>query len=348
MIPAQSYAAFDSVSPLRPYPLERREPGPTDVAINIQYCGICHTDLHFVKNDLGLTRYPLVPGHEITGTVDRVGSEVTRFKLGDPVAVGCMVNSCRTCASCQQGEEQYCPRCILTYSWVDRDGSTTQGGYSTKVTVDEHFVLRMPEGLPMDAAAPLLCAGITTYSPLRTWGVGAGARLAVVGLGGLGHMTVKLGAAMGAEVTVISTSERKKDDALCMGAKRFLISRDKEAMEASAFGFDLIINTVSSAHEINDLLNLLAKDGTMVLLGVATEPIPVPSLPLLFGRRRLAGSLIGGIAQTQEMLDFCAERGITADVEVIRADQINEAYARLGRGDVRYRFVIDMASMAAA
>jgi uncharacterized zinc-type alcohol dehydrogenase-like protein len=295
-----------------------------------------------------MTKYPVVPGHEIAGVVERVGPEVTRFKAGDYVGVGCLVNSCRTCAYCTKGEEQFCPNFILTYSSVDRDGSITQGGYSTKIVVDEDFVLRMPSALPLDRAAPLLCAGITTYSPLRTWGARAGTRLAVIGLGGLGHMAVKIGAAMGAEVTVLSTSDRKKDDAQRLGAKHFLVSRKKDAMAAAANSFDLIINTISASHELNDHINLLAVDGTMVLLGIATEPMPVSSTPLIFGRRRIAGSLIGGLAQTQEMLDFCSEHGITSDVEVIPAAKINEAYARLARSDVRYRFVIDLATMGQA
>jgi alcohol dehydrogenase (NADP+) len=345
MIATQSYAAFDSTSPLRPYALHRREPGPKDVSIEIKYCGICHTDLHFVKNDLGMTKYPVVPGHEIAGIVERVGSAVTRFKAGDHVGVGCLVNSCRQCASCTKGEEQFCPNFILTYSSIDRDGSVTQGGYSTKITVDEDFVLRMPNALPLDRAAPLLCAGITTYSPLRTWGAGKGTKLAVIGLGGLGHMAVKLASAMGAEVTVISTSDRKKEDAQRLGAKKFLVSPNKEAMAAAAGSFNLIINTISAAHELNDHINLLAVDGTIVLLGIATEPMPISSVPIIFGRRRIAGSLIGGLAQTQEMLDFCAQHGITSDVEVIPAGKINEAFERLGRSDVRYRFVIDVGTM---
>ncbi len=340
-----SYAAFDSASPLRPYSLQRRDPGPTDVAIEIKYCGICHSDLHFVKNDLGMTKYPLVPGHEIAGIVERVGSAVTRFRPGDHIGVGCLVNSCRQCASCRKDEEQFCPNPIFTYSSVDRDGSITQGGYSTRITVDQDFVLRMPNALPLERAAPLLCAGITTYSPLRTWGAGPGTRLAVIGLGGLGHMAVKLGSAMGADVTVLSTSEGKRDDALRLGANHFLVTRNKDAIASAAGKFDLIINTISAAHELQEHINLLAVDGTMVLLGIATQPMPVSSIPLIFGRRSLAGSLIGGIAQTQEMLDFCALKGVTADVEVIAAGRINEAYERMGRSDVRYRFVIDVATM---
>jgi uncharacterized zinc-type alcohol dehydrogenase-like protein len=347
MIPAKSYAAYDPQSPLRPYDLERREPGPTDVVIAIAYCGICHSDLHFVHNDLKNSTYPLVPGHEIVGTVQQVGSAVTSFKPGDTVGVGCMVNACLTCAACKRGEEQYCENGFVgTYGADDRDGTRTQGGYSTVVTVDENFVLRIPEGMPLDRTAPLLCAGITTYSPLRTWGAGPGKKVAVIGLGGLGHMAVKLAAAMGADVTVISTSDRKKADAMAMGAKDFLISKDEAAMTAARGRFDLIINTVSATHDVNRHLGLLDTDGTMVLLGLTTEPMPVSAIPLILGRRRLAGSVIGGIAETQEMLDFCAQHGITSDIELIPADRINEAYARVEKSDVRYRFVIDTATMA--
>jgi uncharacterized zinc-type alcohol dehydrogenase-like protein len=346
MIPAKSYAAFDPQSPLRPYDLERREAGPHDVVIDIAYCGICHSDLHFVHNDLGNSRYPLVPGHEIVGTVAQVGSAVTGFKPGDRVGVGCMVNACLQCDPCKRGEEQFCRNGFVgTYGGVDRDGTMTQGGYSTKVTVNESFVLHIPESLPLDQAAPLLCAGITTYSPLRTWGVGPGKKVAIIGLGGLGHMAVKLAAALGAEVTVVSTSDRKKADALAMGAKHFLVSKDPAAMAAAKGRFDLIINTVSATHEMDSHLGLLDTDGTMVMLGLTTEAMPTSALPLIMGRRRLAGSLIGGIRETQEMLDFCAQHGITSDIEVIPAERINEAYERLMKSDVRYRFVIDTATM---
>ena len=346
MIPAKAYAAYDPQSPLRPYDLERRDPRPNDVVIAIAFCGICHSDLHFVHNDLNNSEYPLVPGHEIAGTVTRVGSAVTRFKAGDRVGVGCMVNSCRQCDACKRGEEQYCTQFVGTYGATDVDGTRTQGGYATTVTVDDHFVVRIPDSIPLDAAAPLLCAGITTYSPLRTWQAGLGKRIAVIGLGGLGHMGVKLAAAMGADVTVVSTSDRKKADALRMGATDFLVSADAAAMAAAANRFDLIINTVSATHEINRHLGLLATDGTMVMLGLTTEAMPVSAIPMIMGRRRLAGSLIGGIAETQEMLDFCAEHGIVSDIEVIAASQINDAYARLMKSDVRYRFVIDTATIA--
>uniref|UniRef100_UPI003516FB1B NAD(P)-dependent alcohol dehydrogenase n=1 Tax=Brevundimonas sp. TaxID=1871086 RepID=UPI003516FB1B len=324
---------------------------PDDVAIEIKYCGVCHSDLHIAQNDLGNTRYPIVPGHEIAGIVTAVGSNVTRFKEGDRVGVGCMVDSCRTCASCQEGLEQYCvPGMTQTYGSPDPRGAEagqkiTQGGYSDRITVDQNYVLSIPDSIPLDAAAPLLCAGITTYSPLRTWGVGPGSKVAVVGLGGLGHMAVKQAAAMGAEVTVLSTSDRKKADAERMGAKHFLINSDTDAMKAVAEKFDLIINTVSATHEMASHLNLLARDGTMVMLGLTTEGMPVFAMPLLWRRRSVAGSLIGGIKETQEMLDFCAEHDIACDIELIAPSQINEAYTRMQKSDVRYRFVLDMAQL---
>ncbi|MEP6754535.1 MAG: NAD(P)-dependent alcohol dehydrogenase [Chthonomonadales bacterium] len=345
MISAKSYAAFEESGPLGPYPLERRDPGPNDVVIDIHYSGICHTDIHFVANELGFCTYPLVPGHEIAGVVEAVGSAVTKYSVGDKVGVGCLVNSCRTCANCGDDLEQYCPGGVYTYAGTDVDGSTTQGGYSTKVVVNQDFVLSIPDGIGLDTAAPLLCAGITTYSPLRTWNVTKGTKVAVVGLGGLGHMAVKLAAAMGAEVTVISTSEKKREDAKRLGATGFIISSNADEMAAAANTFDLILNTVSAATIVNDQVGLLARDGTLVLLGIVTSPIPVASLPLIFGRRRIAGSLIGGIKETQEMLDFCGEHGIGADVEVINADEINTAYERMLKSDVRYRFVIDVKSM---
>jgi len=345
MSTAKSYAAFDTSTPLGPYTLQRREPGPRDVVIDIHFCGICHTDLHFVKNDLGMSRYPLVPGHEIAGVVEAVGREVQGFHVGDRVGVGCLVNSCRTCPSCLDSEEQYCPQPVYTYGGDDRDGTMTQGGYSTQVVVDQDFVLHIPDALPLDKAAPLLCAGITLYSPLRTWKAGPGTRVAIVGLGGLGHMGVKIAAALGADVTVISTSESKREDAMRLGAKSFLLAKDTEAVAPAVGGFDLILNTISAISEINNQLALLAKDGTMVMLGVVPEPMPVACLPLIFGRKRLAGSLIGGLAETQEMLDFCGEHGLGADIELIPADRINDAYERMLKSDVRYRFVIDVKTM---
>ena len=350
-IATRAFAATAADQPLTPYSFDRRDPGPDDVAIEIRYAGICHSDLHIVKNDLGNTRYPIVPGHEIAGVVTAVGANVTRFKEGDRVGVGCMVDSCRVCSSCRAGEEQYCvPGMTQTYGSPDPKGAgvgqtITQGGYSDRITVDQNYVLSIPDSLPLDAAAPLLCAGITTFSPLRHWKVGPGSKVAVVGLGGLGHMAVKLAVAMGAEVTVLSTSDRKRADAERMGAKHFLINSDADAMQAAAEKFDLIINTVSATHEIASHLNLLARDGTMVMLGLTTEGLPVFALPLLWRRRSVAGSLIGGIRETQEMLDFCAAKGIVCDIETIAPHQINEAYARMEKSDVRYRFVIDMAQI---
>jgi len=351
-IATRAFAATAADKPLTPYSFDRRDPGPDDVLIDIKYCGVCHSDLHAARGEMGGQSWPLVPGHEIAGVVKAVGSSVTRFKEGDRVGVGCMVDSCRSCSSCQAGEEQYCvPGFTGTYGGKDTRGGTgetiTQGGYSDHITVDQAFVLSIPDSLPLDAAAPLLCAGITTWSPLKEWKIGPGSRVAVIGLGGLGHMAVKLAAALGAEVTVLSTSDRKKADAERMGAKHFLINSDKAAMKAAAEKFDLIINTVSATHEIASHVQLLARDGTMVMLGLTTEGLPVFALPLLWRRRRIAGSLIGGIRETQQMLDFCAEHGIACDIETIAPDQINEAYDRMLKSDVRYRFVIDMAKMAA-
>ena len=350
-IATRAFAATAAAAPLSPHRFDRRDPGPDDVAIEIKYCGVCHSDLHVVKNDLGGTRYPIVPGHEIAGVVTAVGENVGRFKVGDRVGVGCMVDSCRQCQPCLDGEEQYCvPGMTQTYGSADPKGAAvgqtiTQGGYSDRITVDQNYVLRIPDALPLDAAAPLLCAGITTWSPLRRWKVGPGSKVAVIGLGGLGHMAVKLAAALGAEVTVLSTSDRKKADAERMGARHFLINSDKAAMKAAAEKFDLIINTVSATHEIASHVNLLAKDGTLVMLGLTTEGLPIYAMGLLWRRRSVAGSLIGGIRETQEMLDFCAEHGLACDIEVISPDQINEAYERMERSDVRYRFVIDMARL---
>lgn len=350
-IATRAFAATDAVSPLAPYSFTRRDPLADDVVIDIRFAGICHSDLHIVKNDLGNAVYPLVPGHEIAGVVTAVGEAVSRFKVGDRVGVGCMVDSCRTCAPCKAGDEQYCvPGMTGTYGSPDKHAEAsgeaiTQGGYSDTIVVDQAFVVRIPDAIALDVAAPLLCAGITTYSPLRHWKVGPGSRVAVIGLGGLGHMAVKQAAAMGAEVTVLSTSDRKKADAERMGASHFLINSDKAAMKAAAEKFDLIINTVSATHEIAGHLQLLAHNGTMVMLGLTTEALPIYAMPLLWRRRSVAGSLIGGIRETQEMLDFCAEHGIASDIEVIAPSQINEAYARLEKSDVRYRFVIDIAQL---
>jgi uncharacterized zinc-type alcohol dehydrogenase-like protein len=350
-IATRAFAAVAADKPLEPYSFDRRDPGPDDVAIEVKFCGVCHSDLHVAANDLGNTRYPIVPGHEVAGVVSAVGSNVSRFKVGDRVGVGCMVDSCRACEPCRAGEEQYCvPGMTQTYGSADPKGAPvnqkiTQGGYSDHITVDQNYVLSIPDAIPLDAAAPLLCAGITTYSPLKEWKIGPGSKVAVIGLGGLGHMAVKQAAAMGAEVTVLSTSDRKKADAERMGAKHFLINTDKAAMQAAAEKFDLIINTVSATHEIASHIQLLARDGTMVMLGLTTEALPVYALPLLWRRRRIAGSLIGGIRETQQMLDFCAEHGIASDIEVIAPSEINTAYERMGQSDVRYRFVLDMARL---
>ncbi|MBP6799279.1 MAG: NAD(P)-dependent alcohol dehydrogenase, partial [Luteimonas sp.] len=335
-------------SPLAPFAIDRRAPGPRDVQIDIAYCGVCHSDLHQARGDWGGEIFPMVPGHEIVGHVSAVGGEVSRYKVGDAVGVGCFVDSCRTCAQCRAGEEQFCSEGMtLTYNGRERGtGAPTYGGYSTRVVVDQDYVLRIPDGMPLDAAAPLLCAGITTYSPLRHFGAKPGDKVAVVGLGGLGHMAVKLAAAMGCEVTVLSTSESKREDAIALGAHDFAATGDGGVFQSHAERFDLIVDTVSAQHDYNAYLGLLKADGTMVLLGIP-PPSPLSSFPLVWRRRRLAGSLIGGIRETQEMLDFCAEHGIVSDIELIGIDAINEAYERMLKGDVRYRFVIDIASLRA-
>jgi uncharacterized zinc-type alcohol dehydrogenase-like protein len=348
MIQAKSYAAFDAKSPLRAHPLERREPRPTDVVIDILYCGVCHSDLHQVRNEWGNSTYPMVPGHEIVGKVARVGSGVTRHAVGDVVGVGCMVDSCRTCPSCQEGLEQYCePGATMTYNGTERDGKTvTQGGYSTSIVVDEAFTLRVRTSDRLDGVAPLLCAGVTTWSPLRHWKIGKGHKLGVLGLGGLGHMAVKLGAALGAEVTLLSGSPKKKADAERLGAHAFVATSDEAALRAQTGRFDLLIDTVSAKHDIARYAELVRRDGTMVLLGVPAEPALLPAFPLIMKRRAIAGSLIGSIKETQEMLDFCVEKGIRSDVETIPMKDIDGAYERMLKGDVRYRFVVDAATIA--
>jgi uncharacterized zinc-type alcohol dehydrogenase-like protein len=343
------YAAQSAESPLAPFTFERRALRPNDVAMEVLYTGICHTDLHQARNDWGWSNYPIVPGHEIVGRVIQVGNEVTRHKVGDAVAVGCMVDSCQQCDQCRKGEEQLC-RKGNTQTYNDRDRITcepTYGGYSKHLVVREEFALAVPEGLDLSKTAPLLCAGITTYSPLRTWNVGPGSRVGVIGLGGLGHMAVKLATAMGADVTVMSRSSDKQADAFALGADRLLVSSDEEAMAKAGSSFDLIIDTVPVKHDINPYTPLLDIDGTLVLVG-QIGPLAEPNtIPLLLGRRRVAGSPIGGIAETQEMLNFCARKNILPDCEMIRMDQINEAFERLERADVRYRFVIDMATLSA-
>jgi uncharacterized zinc-type alcohol dehydrogenase-like protein len=343
---ARAYAASASDAPLKPSQIERRALGPSDVRIDIKFCGICHSDIHFTRGEWGRVPYPAIPGHEIAGVVAEVGSQVARFAPGDRVGVGCMVNSCRECENCSKGEEQYCLRGnTQTYGSIDRDGTVTYGGYSDHVVVDQDFVLRIPDGLELDVAAPLLCAGITTYSPLRHWAAGPGKHVAVVGLGGLGHMAVKLAKAMGAEVIVLSQSLRKKDDGLRLGADGYYATSDDATFDELAGRFDLIVNTVSAKLDIGRFLGLLKTDGALVNVGAPPEPLRVPVFPLLLQRRSFAGSAIGSIRETQEMLDFCAEHGIGAEIEVIPADQINDAWERVVSSDVRYRFVIDSSTL---
>ncbi|HVK63390.1 MAG TPA: NAD(P)-dependent alcohol dehydrogenase [Polyangium sp.] len=348
MIKAQGYAAQNAQSGLAPFTFDRRDPGSHDVVIQILYCGVCHSDIHQVRGEWGNSTFPMVPGHEIVGRVTGTGKGVTKFRAGDLVGVGCFVDSCRECGSCKEGVEQFCTGgMVLTYNGVERDGKTpTLGGYSSTIVTDENYVLRVPEGLDAAAAAPLLCAGITTYSPLRHWKVSAGQRVGVVGLGGLGHMGVKFAASFGAEVTVISTSARKEADARRLGASHFLVSSDPSALAKASGSFDFILDTVSATHDVNALLGLLRRDGTIVLVGAPEKPLPIGAFGLVMGRKTLAGSLIGGIKETQEMLDYCGEKGITSDVEVIPMQQVNEAYDRTVKGDVRYRFVIDMKSLS--
>jgi alcohol dehydrogenase (NADP+) len=343
----KGYAAQGPTTPLAPHEFERRALRPNDVAMEILYCGVCHSDLHTARNDWGWSVYPALPGHEIVGRVLEVGSEVSEYKPGDHVAVGCLVDSCQQCEHCHAGEEQYCSNGWTgTYNSPDRiTGENTLGGYSKHLVVREEFVLRIPEGMDLARVGPLLCAGITTYSPLRTWNVGPGSRVAVVGLGGLGHMAVKLAVALGADVTVLSRSMDKEEDALALGADRLLSSSDEQAMTEAQSSFELIIDTVPVKHDINPYVPLLRVDGTLVLVG-QIGPLDEPlTVPLVLGRRAIAGSLIGGIGETQEMLDFCAKKNILPDCEMIRMDQINEAFERMQRADVRYRFVIDMASL---
>ncbi|HSU47205.1 MAG TPA: NAD(P)-dependent alcohol dehydrogenase [Arthrobacter sp.] len=346
MTTVKAYASPSATEDLVATTIERREVGPHDVLIEIKFAGICHSDIHTVRGDWGPQQYPLVPGHEIAGIVTEVGSAVTRHAVGDRVGVGCMVNSCKECVNCQKGEEQYCLKGnVGTYGAVDRDGTITQGGYSTHVVVTEDFVVTIPEGIELDAAAPLLCAGITTYSPLRHWGAGPGKKVAVVGLGGLGHMAVKLAHAMGADVTVLSQSLKKQEDGLRLGADSYFATSDPATFEQLAGSFDLIINTVSASLDISSYLGLLKLDGALVNVGAPAEPLPVNAFALIGGRRSFAGSMIGGIRETQEMLNFCAEHGLGAEIEVIPAEKINDAYERVLASDVRYRFVIDTATL---
>lgn len=344
VIPA--IVAPSATDPLFTGTIERRDVGADDVRIDIRWAGICHSDIHTVQGDWGPQPYPLTVGHEIVGTVAEVGADVTKFAVGDRVGVGCLVNSCGECSSCTAGEEQYCLNGATgTYAATDVDGTITQGGYATSVVVTEGFVLRVPEAIPYEKAAPLLCAGITTYSPLRHWNAGPGKKVAVIGLGGLGHMAVKIAHAMGAEVTVLSRSEAKRDDAKELGADHYFATEDRATFRTLRGSFDLIINSVSAAIDINAYLKLLALNGTLVNVGAPSEPMPVRAGTLIGGRRSFAGSNIGGIAETQEMLDFCAEHGIAPDVEITSADQVNEAWARVLASDVRYRFVIDIETL---
>ncbi|MDN4614121.1 NAD(P)-dependent alcohol dehydrogenase [Leifsonia sp. F6_8S_P_1B] len=344
-----AYGAPSATEPLVPLTIERRETGPDDVLIAIRYAGICHSDIHLVRGDWGPVTYPQVVGHEIAGEVVEVGSSVTKFAVGDRVGVGCMVNSCRECENCLAGMENYCLKGnTQTYGSVDRDGTITQGGYSSHVVVDQDFVLRLPEEIPYEAAAPLLCAGITTYSPLAHWKTGPGKKVAVVGMGGLGHLAVKIAAAMGAEVTVLSQTLSKKEDGLRFGAADYYATSDPATFETLANRFDLILNTVSAPLDLNAYLRLLRLDGTMVNVGAPPQPLPITVFTLFGNRRSFAGSSIGSIAETQEMLDFCAQKGIAPETELIAADGINDAYERVLSSDVRYRFVIDASTFTAA
>ena len=343
----KAYAATSPTAPLGPIAIERRQPLPTDVEIDILYCGVCHSDLHFARNEWGGTVYPVVPGHEILGRVTRVGAKVTRFKTGDLAAVGCLVDSCRTCDHCSRGLQQFClGGATFTYNGADRHlGGMTFGGYSERAVVDEAFTLRVPANLDPARAAPLLCAGITTWSPLRKWGAGPGKKVGIVGLGGLGHMGVRFARAMGAHVVLFTTSAGKVEDGKRLGAHEVVVSSDADAMARHASTLDLIVDTVSADHPVDAYLSLLRLDGTLVMVGVPPNPQQVHAFSLIMPRRNLAGSLIGGIPETQEMLDFCGAHGIACDIELIRMDQVNEAYERMLRSDVKYRFVIDMASL---
>jgi uncharacterized zinc-type alcohol dehydrogenase-like protein len=334
-------------APLTPFTFFRRDPGPHDVVIDIRYCGICHSDIHQARDEWGGARFPMVPGHEIVGTVSQVGPRVRRFRTGDLVGVGCFVDSCRTCPSCKRGEEQYCEtHTVWTYNGTEMDQQTpTYGGYSTEIVVDEHYVLRIPKSLPLEQAAPLLCAGITTYAPLRHWKVGRRHKLAVAGLGGLGHMAVKIGRALGAEVTVLSHSASKQAEAERLGAADFVVVSDPASLSKLDRRFDVLLDTISTDHNINAYLETLKTGGTMILVGAPDRPLALNGFALVMRRRRLVGSCIGGLKETQEMLEFCARHRIGANVEVIPIQQVNEAYERVVCGDVRFRFVIDLASL---
>jgi uncharacterized zinc-type alcohol dehydrogenase-like protein len=347
MTAIKAYAAYDAETPLKPYSFDRKELGAKQVQIEILYSGVCHSDIHTAKGDWGPAIYPLVPGHEIVGRITAVGSEVSKFKVGELAGVGCFVDSCRTCPSCNSGEEQYCEEGMTgTYNSYERGTKTpTYGGYSTSITVDENYTLHISDKLELSGVAPLLCAGITTYSPLRYLKVGKGHKVGVLGLGGLGHMAVKFAVSFGAEVTMLSHSPSKEADAKKLGAHHFALTSDPATMDSLKNKFDFILNTVSAKHDYNAYLNLLNTNGTMIIVGVPTAPAEIPAITLIMKRRKIMGSLIGGIAETQEMLDYCAANNITSDVEVIDMGYINEAYERMNNSDVKYRFVIDMASL---
>ena len=347
MIKTNGYAAPSAGAALEPFSFQRRDVGARDILIDISFCGVCHSDIHQVRDEWGGSIYPMVPGHEIVGRVARVGAEVSKFKEGDLAGVGCFVDSCRTCRNCRDGEEQYCENHLVsTYNGTEKDEKTpTYGGYSTKVVIDEDYALRVPESLPLANAAPLLCAGITTYSPLRRFRVSEGQRVGVVGLGGLGHMGVKLAASMGARVTVFSTSPNKEQDARSLGARDFVVTREQGWADALNGQYDFVLDCVSAPHDINLYLNLLRREGALALVGAPEKPLEVAAFSLITNGRALAGSMIGGIRETQEMLDYCAEKGISSDIELIPIQRIEEAYERTVKGDVRYRFVIDIASL---
>ena len=347
MINARGYAAAKAQARLAPFSFQRRDPGPEDVVLDLMYCGICHSDIHYVNNDWGITAFPVVPGHEIVGRVTQAGSKVTKFKRGDLAAIGCLVDSCRKCGPCEAGDEHFCVEYPTpTYSGVQRDGKTpTYGGYSNNYVVDQRFALQVSPALDPAAAAPLLCAGITTYSPLRHWKVGAGQKVGVVGLGGLGHMGIKLARAMGAHVVAFTTSPAKVEDARRLGANEVVLSTDSAQVQRHRGSFDFILDTVSAAHDLNAYVALLAHDSTLVQIGMPAQPLAIHAMTLAYGRKRVASSMIGGLRETQEMLDFCATHNIVSDVEHIAIQQVNEAYERVLRNDVKYRFVIDLASL---
>jgi len=350
VLKTSAYAASQAHAPLAPFSFERRDPGPRDVLIDVLYCGVCHSDIHQVRDEWGGAVFPMVPGHEIVGRVKQVGKDVTKLKVGDLAGVGCMVDSCGDCANCRRDLEQFCHKgAALTYNGTEMDRKTlTYGGYSAQLVVTERFALKIPPSLDLAAAAPLLCAGITTYSPLRQWNCKKGDRVGVVGLGGLGHMAVKLAASMGAEVTMLSTSRAKEADSKRLGAQEFELTTDEATFSKLAGRFDLLIDTISANHDLNKYLGLLRPEGAMVLVGAPPEPAAVSAFSLLGGNKRLAGSMIGGIAETQEMLDYCAQHKVVSDIEIIPIQQINEAYERMLKNDVRYRFVIDIASLGSA